>query len=58
VIGDLPNSDFVMNNVFWIGVFPGLTEPMLEFVSATIHAFVSRMIASRVDEGVPQSPGI
>jgi hypothetical protein len=31
---------------------------MLEFVSATIHAFVSRMIASRVDEGVPQSPGI
>jgi len=58
VIGDLPNSDFVMNNVFWIGVFPGLTEPMLEFVTATIHAFVSRMIASRVDEGVPQSPGI
>lgn len=32
VIGDLPNSDFVANNVFWIGVYPGLTKPMLDYV--------------------------
>ena len=40
VIGDLPNTDFVMNNVFWIGVFPGLTLPMLDFVVATITHFI------------------
>jgi CDP-6-deoxy-D-xylo-4-hexulose-3-dehydrase len=36
VVGDLPNTDFVMNNVFWIGVYPGLTEPMLDYVADTI----------------------
>jgi CDP-6-deoxy-D-xylo-4-hexulose-3-dehydrase len=41
VIGELPNTDFVMNNVFWIGVYPGLTKPMLDFVVDTISKFVS-----------------
>lgn len=31
-IGNLPNTDFTLNNVFWIGVYPGLTKPMLDFV--------------------------
>ena len=32
VVGDLKNSDFVMNLVFWIGVYPGLSEKMLEYI--------------------------
>lgn len=40
--GDLRNSDFVMNNVFWVGVYPGLTRPMLDFVVERIAEFVSR----------------
>lgn len=40
VIGELPNTEFVMNNVFWIGVYPGLTQPMLQFVIETITEFV------------------
>jgi CDP-6-deoxy-D-xylo-4-hexulose-3-dehydrase len=40
-VGDLPNTDFVMNNVFWIGVYPGLTRPMLDFAAGAITAFVS-----------------
>ncbi len=36
-IGALPNADFVMNHVFWVGVFPGLTRPMLDFVIETFH---------------------
>jgi len=36
VVGELPNSDFAMNNVFWIGVYPGLTKPMLDYVAEVI----------------------
>jgi CDP-6-deoxy-D-xylo-4-hexulose-3-dehydrase len=32
-------SDRVMNDAFWIGVFPGLSEPMLEYVVHTIRDF-------------------
>jgi CDP-6-deoxy-D-xylo-4-hexulose-3-dehydrase len=39
VVGDLRVTDFVMNQVFWLGVYPGLSEPMLEYVLATIHAY-------------------
>ena len=41
-IGNLPNSDFVMNQVFWIGVYPGLTQPMLAHIVRTIRDFVKR----------------
>jgi CDP-6-deoxy-D-xylo-4-hexulose-3-dehydrase len=38
-IGPLENSDSVMRNVFWIGVYPGLTQEMLGFVAETIYGF-------------------
>ncbi|MGA8532328.1 MAG: lipopolysaccharide biosynthesis protein RfbH, partial [Acidobacteriaceae bacterium] len=41
VIGNLPNTDFVMNNVFWIGVYPGLSRSMLDFVAETISEFAA-----------------
>ncbi len=28
-----------MNQVFWIGVYPGLTEPMLSYVVSSIREF-------------------
>jgi CDP-6-deoxy-D-xylo-4-hexulose-3-dehydrase len=31
-----------MNNVFWLGVYPGLTPQMLDFVAATIAKFVAQ----------------
>ena len=40
VIGDMVNTDFVMNNAFWVGVFPGLTKEMLDFVAKTMVDFV------------------
>ncbi|MGD0797216.1 MAG: lipopolysaccharide biosynthesis protein RfbH [Acidobacteriaceae bacterium] len=40
VVGELTNTDFVMNQVFWIGVFPGLTKEMLDFVVKTATDFV------------------
>ena len=41
-IGELKNSDFVMNQVFWIGVYPGLTEDILGYVIETIERFKIR----------------
>ncbi len=35
-VGDLKNSDFIMNNTFWIGVYPGMTDEMLEFMAEVI----------------------
>ena len=40
VVGDLSCSDFAMRNVFWIGLYPGLTQPMLQYVADRIHDFV------------------
>ena len=40
VVGDLENTDFVMRNVFWIGVYPGLTEEMLQHVIESFQAMV------------------
>jgi CDP-6-deoxy-D-xylo-4-hexulose-3-dehydrase len=36
----LPNTDCIMRDTFWIGVYPGMTEAMLEYMVDTIKAFV------------------
>lgn len=40
VSGDLKNTDNVMNNTFWIGVQPALTQQMLEYVASRIEAYL------------------
>jgi len=42
VVGDLSNSDRVMNQAFWIGVYPGLTPAMLDYVLETIDEIASK----------------
>ena len=37
---DLLNTDKVMNNSFWIGVYPGLSEEMLDFTVSKIETFL------------------
>jgi CDP-6-deoxy-D-xylo-4-hexulose-3-dehydrase len=41
VVGDLTNTDLVMNRSFWIGVYPGLTLQMLDYVVDTITDFMT-----------------
>lgn len=41
VIGDLKNTDFIMNNTFWIGVYPGMTKEMLKYMISSIKEFVN-----------------
>jgi CDP-4-dehydro-6-deoxyglucose reductase, E1 len=37
VVGNLQNSDDVMRQVFWLGVYPGLTTSMLDYMIETLH---------------------
>jgi CDP-4-dehydro-6-deoxyglucose reductase, E1 len=39
-IGELRNSDIVMNRSFWIGVYPGLSEEMIAFVVSELGRFL------------------
>lgn len=38
-IGSLPNTDFVMNHTFWIGVYPGMTSEQLSWMIESISRF-------------------
>lgn len=40
VVGSLENTDSIMNNTFWVGVYPGLTKEMIEFVIDSIRVSV------------------
>ncbi len=41
VVGDLTNTDIVMRRTFWVGVFPGLTLEMVDFIADSILEFVT-----------------
>src|ERR1035437_5687263 len=40
VVGNLARTDFVMRNVFWIGLYPGLSEEMLDYMVFGVREFV------------------
>ena len=37
VVGDLTNTDFIMNNTFWVGVYPGMTDEMIDYMARVIR---------------------
>lgn len=40
VSGELTNTDIVMNQTFWVGVYPGLSHEMLDFIVEKIETFL------------------
>ena len=40
IVGNLENTDYIMNNSFWIGVYPGLTKEMLDFMVDKIETYL------------------
>lgn len=43
VVGDLANSDFVMDNVFWLGVYPGLTLEAVDYMISIVDEGVATL---------------
>ena len=44
VVGELKNTDFVMNQVFWIGLYPGITPAILDYMLESLHAVASMAV--------------
>jgi len=42
VSGDLETTEFIMNHSFWVGVYPGMTDEMIDYMAQTIIDAVSR----------------
>ncbi len=40
VVGELLQTDRIMKSTFWIGVYPGMTKPMLDYMIQVLHEFV------------------
>ena len=39
IAGSLENTDRIMRDTFWIGVYPGLSEAMLDYAAGQIESF-------------------
>ena len=48
VIGSLPNTDFAMNQVFWIGLYPGIRPEILEYMLDGLHGVASMAVRAGV----------
>ena len=40
IVGDLKNTDYIMNNTFWIGIWPGLDKEHLDYVAEKIKKVI------------------
>lgn len=43
VVGDLTNTDRIMRDTFWVGVYPGMTDEMLDYMADTIKVSFNRL---------------
>lgn len=40
VVGELTNTDRIMNDTFWVGVYPGMTDEMIDYMAKTLKEAV------------------
>lgn len=41
ISGELKNTDKIMNDSFWVGVYPGMSDERIEYIIKTVRGFVS-----------------
>ncbi len=44
IVGKLTNTDIIMNNSFWLGVYPGISKPIHRYIIECIREFVCKYI--------------
>jgi CDP-6-deoxy-D-xylo-4-hexulose-3-dehydrase len=44
VVGDLTNTNLVMNRTFWLGVYPGITEEMSKYIIDQVKSFIGNYL--------------
>ena len=42
IVGKLENTDTIMNNTFWVGVYPGMTDEMIDYMAKIIREAIDR----------------
>ena len=42
VVGELTNTDRIMTDTFWIGVYPGMNDEMLDYMAKTVIEAVNQ----------------
>jgi len=47
VAGELTNSDVVTEHTFWVGVYPGLSDEMIDYIAASVREFVVAHVGGR-----------
>lgn len=40
IVGELKNTDMIMNNTFWVGVYPGMMDEMLDYMISSIKDYI------------------
>jgi CDP-6-deoxy-D-xylo-4-hexulose-3-dehydrase len=55
VVGDLANTDIVMNSTFFVGVYPGIDDTRMDYVIETFRRFLDggRITGTATDVGAP-----
>ena len=48
VSGSLVNTDIVMNQTFWLGIYPGITTKMMDFVAERTAVLIKNAVANAV----------
>ena len=41
VVGELTNTDRIMNDTFWVGVYPGMTDEKIDYMAKVIREAVA-----------------